>query len=158
MGNGSVNTIKDIVYVRPDIFEAKYTRDIANELEQINRQLADESCAYLLIGFGRWGSSDPWLGIPVNWAQVSAAKVIIEATRPDMNVDLSQGSHFFHNLSSFQVSYFSVHHDSEFGIQWDWLDEQKRIAETRFVRHVRLPTPLLVKVDGRSGRGVIFYD
>jgi hypothetical protein len=158
LGNGCVNTIKDVVYVRPDSFQAKHTREIAREVEQMNRRLADEKRPYLLVGFGRWGSSDPWLGIPVNWAQISAAKAIVEATLPDMNVDLSQGSHFFHNLSSFQVSYFSVHHDSEYKINWEWLDQQERVSEARFIRHVRLSSPLQIMVDGRGGRGVILYD
>jgi hypothetical protein len=158
LGNGCVNSIRDIVYVRPDCFQAKHTREIADEVEQMNRRLVDEKRPYLLVGFGRWGSSDPWLGVPVNWAQISAAKAIVEATLPDMNVDLSQGSHFFHNLSSFQVSYFSVHHDSRFKINWAWLDQQQRVSESRFVRHVRLSSPLQIIVDGRGGKGVILYD
>jgi hypothetical protein len=158
LGNGRLSTIQDIVYVRPDCFQAKHTREIADEVEQMNRRLADEKRPYLLVGFGRWGSSDPWLGVPVKWAQISAAKAIVEATLPDMNVDLSQGSHFFHNLSSFQVSYFSVRHDSEFKINWAWLDRQEKVSEFRFVRHVRLSSPLQIIVDGRGGKGVILYD
>ncbi|MBU1707806.1 PEP/pyruvate-binding domain-containing protein [bacterium] len=158
LGNGTVNSIQDVVYVRPSTFDKKYTRAIVEEIAGLNRQLAEEGRPYLLVGFGRWGSSDPWLGIPVNWSQISAAKAIVEATLPDMNVDLSQGSHFFHNLSSFQVSYFSMHHDSNYKIKWEWLEQQEKIAETKYVRHVRLSSPLQIMVDGRTGKGMISYE
>ncbi|MGB2986756.1 MAG: PEP/pyruvate-binding domain-containing protein [Phycisphaerae bacterium] len=155
LGNGVINTLEDVVYVRPEEFEAKHTPEIAAEIEAMNVELVKAERPYLLIGFGRWGSSDPWLGIPVTWPQVSGAKVIVEATTPEMNVDPSQGAHFFHNITSLRVSYFSVHHAGEWEIDWDWLGEQQRVAETRFVKHVRLPAPLRIKVDGRSSRGVI---
>jgi hypothetical protein len=155
MGNGVIDTIRDIVYVKPDRFEAAHTRLIAQELAQLNATLVDEKRPYLLIGFGRWGSSDPWLGVPVEWSQINGAAAIVEATLPSMNVDLSQGSHFFHNLSSFQVSYFSVRHSGRYAIDFDWLATQPVVAETDFVRWVRVAAPLLVKVDGRSGRGVV---
>jgi len=157
LGNGESHDIHDIVFVRPDNFEAKFTPSIAQELEHFNGKLRREGRHYLLIGLGRWGSSDPWLGIPVNWSQISGAKVMVEATLPTMNVDFSQGSHFFHNLTSFQVSYFFVHHNSNFKIGWDWLEQQTVIEETHLVRHVRLSQPLQVKVDGRSGKGVIHH-
>ncbi|MGD1010045.1 MAG: PEP/pyruvate-binding domain-containing protein [Candidatus Aminicenantales bacterium] len=155
LGNGIIETIRDIVYVKPKEFEAQYSPRIALELETINRELLDKGRPYVLIGFGRWGSSDPWGGIPVEWGQVCGAKVIVEATGPAMNFELSQGSHFFHNLSSFEVCYFCVPHSGEYSIDWEWLSRQKGDQETRFVRHVVLQTPLQVKVDGRSGRGVI---
>lgn len=107
LGNAEHQVIKDIVYVKPESFETKFTKQIAQELKKINQDLTRENRPYLLIGFGRWGSSDPWLGIPVTWDQISQAKTIIESTLPSINVDFSQGSHFFHNLSSFEVSYFS---------------------------------------------------
>ena len=155
LGNGCVNNLQDVVYVRPDTFESKYTREIAGELEKMNQQLADEQRPYLLVGFGRWGSSDPWLGIPVNWGQVAGAKVIIEATLPEMNVELSQGSHFFHNLTSFQISYLQVNHTGKYQINWAWLSAQEEISDTGHLRHVRTDKPLTVKVDGRTRRGVI---
>lgn len=158
LGNGTLNTLLDVVYVRPDIFESRFTRIIADEIAEINRRLMDEKRHCLLLGFGRWGSSDPWLGIPVNWSQISAARAIVETTLTGMNVDPSQGSHFFHNLSSFRVSYFQVHHDGPYPIAWDWFDRQQRVSETRYVRHARLSSPLLIRVDGRSGRGVIRYE
>jgi hypothetical protein len=155
MGNGVEHSVTDVVYVKPADFEAKATRTIAGDLERINRDLMKEKRPYLLIGFGRWGSSDPWLGIPVQWGQVGGARVLVEATLPDMNVELSQGSHFFHNLSSFGVSYFSVRHTDEPGIDWRWLDDRAAVSETDHVRHIRLDQPLVIKVDGRSGRGTI---
>jgi hypothetical protein len=155
LGNGMVDSILDVVYVKPDSFSAKNSPRIAMELEGINRHLVNSGDPYLLLGFGRWGSSDPWLGINVNWGQISGAKVIVEATLPDMNVELSQGSHFFHNITSFQICYFSVRYDGKHKIKWAWLDNQKTVTETNYVRHVRLAAPLMVKVDGRNGRGVI---
>lgn len=155
LGNGVYEGIRDVVYVRPDRFESRFTPRIAQELEQVNKKLVAEKRPYLLIGFGRWGSSDPWLGVPVEWGQVAGAKAIVEAMLENMNVELSQGSHFFHNLSSFKVSYFSVPHFGGHPIRWEWLEQQAGETELEFVRHVRLPAPLTVKVDGRSGRGVI---
>jgi hypothetical protein len=156
LGNGTNNTIRDIVYVNPEIFETKFTPQIANELERINKDLVNMHRPYLLIGFGRWGSSDPWLGIPVNWGQVSGAKVIVETALENLNVEFSQGSHFFHNLTSFNVSYFSVKISDPYKIDWEWLSKQNLEKETKFVRHVNLSTPIQVKVDGRSGRGAIY--
>ena len=155
LGNGIVNYLHDIIFVKPEKFEAKYTRQIAAEVEQLNEAIKKSDRKYILIGFGRWGSADPWLGIPVDWGQISGAKIIVECTLPEMNVDLSQGSHFFHNLSSFQISYFSVKHTRKYQIDWDWLKKQETIGETEFVKHIKLPEPVKVKVDGRTGRGVI---
>lgn len=156
LGNGAIETIGDIVYVRPDTFDPRFTPVIARELEEINRALTRAACPYVLIGFGRWGSSDPSTGIPVNFGQISGAKAIIEATLPSMNYILSQGAHFFHNLTGFKVLYFSVGHAGRFVVDWNWLGKQAAVAETSFIRHVRLATPLRIKVDGRSSRGVIF--
>lgn len=156
LGNGAIDSIHDIVFVKPDVFETKYTQAIGQELETFNRHLAASKYPYVLIGFGRWGSSDPSTGIPVNFGQISGARVIIEATLPNMNYILSQGSHFFHNLTSFKVLYFSVGHTGRFMVDWAWLGRQPVVAETKFVRHVRLTSPLHIKVDGRTSRGVIF--
>ncbi len=155
MGNGLIENIRDVVYVRPDKFDPKFTEEISLELESINKKLVAAGTPYLLIGFGRWGSSDPWLGIPVRWGQISGARVIVEATLPEMDKELSQGSHFFHNLTSFQICYFSVRHTRQPNIDWGWLAAQEEAHEREFVRHVRLAAALQVKVDGRSGRGVI---
>ncbi len=157
LGNGQNNGISDVVYVKPATFEAKHTPAIAAEIEALNRELVAAEAMYVLIGFGRWGSSDPWLGIPATWPQISAARVIVEATLPEMNVDASQGSHFFHNMISFGVLYFTVRHTGGYAIDWEWLDAQPAASETHFLRHVRLRAPLDVRVDGRHGRGVILH-
>ena len=128
---------------------------IAQQLESINRELQRQHRPFLLIGFGRWGSSHPSLGIPVDWSQISEARAIVEATLPEMNVELSQGSHFFHNLSSFRASYFMVQYGRQFGINWVWLNRQPVVDETELVRHVRPTEKLSVRVDGRTRRGII---
>ncbi len=155
LGNGTREDIADIVYLRPEAFEAKHTPAIAAELEKINRALVGEGRRYVLIGFGRWGSSDPWLGVPVDWGQISGVGVLVEATLPQMTPDLSQGSHFFHNMISFGVFYLSVRHTDSHAIRWDWMDELPAVNESELVRHVRLPGPLCIRVDGKAGRGVI---
>jgi hypothetical protein len=157
LGNGKREDLRDIVYVRPEAFVPMETPAIAKELEGINRRLLDEGRRYLLIGFGRWGTSDTSLGIPVAWGQISGARVIVEGTLPDVQPDLSQGSHFFHNLLSFHVLYMSVQHHGPFRIDWQWLGRQKKVEETAHVTHVRLEEPLEIRVDGQSGRGVILH-
>ena len=155
IGNGADDGIQDIVFVRPEQFSALRTPAVAQQLESINRELQQQHRPFLLIGFGRWGSSHPSLGIPVEWAQISGARAIVEATLPEMNVELSQGSHFFHNLSSFRASYFMVPSGRPFGINWDWLNRQPILHETDLVRHVRPKGSLSLRVDGRTRRGVI---
>lgn len=158
MGNGVFDTIKDVVFVKPETFDSRYSLVIAQELELINKRLVDQGKPYLLIGFGRWGSSDHWLGIPVTWDQISGAKVIVETTLGSMNVEASQGSHFFHNITSFKVGYFTIHHADEHPIKWEWLAARRTVTETAYLNHVELAQPLLIKVDGRTGRGVVSYD
>jgi len=155
MGNGTADDLQDIVFVRPDKFSPLNTPAIAQQLESINRELRGQKRPFLLIGFGRWGSSHPSLGIPVDWSQISGARAIVEATLPEMNVELSQGSHFFHNLSSFRSSYFMVQHGRHFGINWDWLNRQPVLHESDLIRHVRPTERLSVRVDGRTARGVV---
>jgi hypothetical protein len=157
MGNGVITGVQDVVYVKPEGFDAKHTPAIAEQVARLNLDLVDRNVPYLLIGFGRWGSSDPWLGIPVAWSQIGGAKAIVEATLPSMNVDLSQGSHFFHNISSFNVSYFSVPFHRAFPIDWEGLSRQAVVADTGFVRHVRLERPLRIAVDGRLGHGAVLW-
>lgn len=110
----------------------------------------------MLIGVGRWGSRDPWLGIPVTWDQVAGARVIVEAGLRDISVTPSQGSHFFQNLTAFEVGYFTIgeHGDDGF-VDWQWLAAQPTLSERGAVRHLRCATPLVVKMDGRSGNGVV---
>ena len=147
-----------MVFIPPQAFDTTATPAIAKELEIINRTLVKEGRNYLLIGFGRWGTSDPPLGVPVAWGQISGARVIVEATLPDVQPDLSQGSHFFHNVLSFQVLYLSVEHHGPYTINWEWLESQPVFQVQPHVIHVRLSTPLDVRVDGASGRGVIQHN
>src|SRR3990170_3164915 len=156
LGNGVLDSIRDVVYTKPESFDLKHTMAIVPELERINRTLLDAGKPYILIVLGRLGTTDPWLGIPTNWGKISGARVVVEATHENVRVELSQGSHFFHNIVSLGVKYFNLPISSQHRIDWDWLAAQPSMEETRFLRHVRLPRPLLVKVDGRSSRGVIY--
>jgi hypothetical protein len=158
LGNGVLDTIRDVVYVRPETFNAAHTGLIAEQLEAINREMLVSETPYLLIGFGRWGSSDPMGGVPVKFGQISGARAIVEATLPGMGAMPSQGSHFFHNITSFQVFYFSVDHLEGYRIDWDWLSNQNVVAETDLVRHVRLESALRIEVDGMRRRGVIYHE
>jgi len=154
LGNGSIDSLEHMVYVKPETFDPKHSKAVAEQVAAVNRRLLSLRIPYLLIGFGRWGSSDPWLGIPVTWGQVAGAKVIVEVGSKTLDVELSQGSHFFHNISSFSVSYFCLNRHSD-RMDWSWLASLPAESETEFVRVVRTPSPLVVKVDGRSGRGMV---
>jgi hypothetical protein len=155
LGNGAVHGIQDVVYVIPRRFNLHETRRIADELERHNQRLLGEKRPYLLIVLGRLGTLDPWLGIPVAWGQVCGARVIVEAAQENFRVELSQGSHYFHNITNLGVLYFCVPFTSPYPIDWQWLESQPAVRESTFTRHVRLPAPLSVRADGRSGRGVI---
>ena len=155
LGNGQIEDIQDIVYVIPENFALDKTRQIADDLENINDVLVEEGHPYLLIVFGRLGSTDPWLGIPVNWGQISGTRVIIETFQEGFSVDMSQGSHFFHNLTSLGVSYFSAPRSEQSELDWEWLASQEEIQSSKYVRHVRLPVPLSIKIDGRTGQGTV---
>ncbi len=156
LGNGCLNQIRDIVYVKPETFGLGHTRKIVPELAEINHKMLDANCPYVLIVLGRLGTTDPWLGIPINWGQVSGAKVIVEATRKNVRLELSQGSHYFHNIINLGIKYFSLPFSEQPRIDWDWLASQPVVEEMKFIRHVRLQKPLLIKVDGINGRGVIY--
>ncbi|OGO33890.1 MAG: hypothetical protein A2W35_00870 [Chloroflexi bacterium RBG_16_57_11] len=156
LGNGAVDSLHDVVYVKPGSFDLKHTKAIVPELEQHNSRLLATNTPYMLIVFGRLGTADPWLGIPVQWGQVCGAKVIVEATQENVRVELSQGSHYFHNMINLGVKYFSMPFGQKFTIDWTWLEKQEVVDETRFVRHVRLSAPLRIRVDGRRSRGVIY--
>jgi hypothetical protein len=157
LGNGIVDCLYDVVYTKPENFNLKHTSEIVPELERINRKLLAEGKPYLLIVLGRLGTTDPWLGIPINWGKISGAKVIVEATRENVRVELSQGSHFFHNIMSLGVIYFNLPINTPFQVDWEWLQQQPRVEETTFLSHVRLAQPLQVNVDGRYSRGVILH-
>jgi CheY-like chemotaxis protein len=156
LGNGVSYTIQDIVFVKPAIFDAAKSPEIAVEVDKLNSKLHAENIPYMLIGPGRWGSTDPWLGIPVKWSQISGAKVVVEVSLPNMNVDPSQGSHFFQNMTSLRIGYFTIPLNNANGfIDWPWLESLPAISETPFLRHIRLVQPLKVMIDGRKSQGII---
>jgi hypothetical protein len=156
LGQGRVQELRDIVYVKPGAFDRAQTVAVAGEVETINRALAEENRPYLLVGPGRWGTADRWLGIPVEWHQIAAARVIVETELEDVPVTPSEGTHFFQNITSFGIAYLTVQGKGGRGfVDFAWLAAQPAHAETRYLRHVRLPQALDVRVDGRSGRGVI---
>ncbi len=148
--------IRDVLYVPGAKFDRARTMEIAEEVGRFNRGFVKEATSYLLIGPGRWGSSDRWLGIPVRWDQISGARVIVETDLEGFNITPSQGSHFFQNLTSFQVGYLTVNAGEGVSrLDWDWLDAQPAVAEGEFVRHIKLQEDLTVLIDGRSRRGVV---
>jgi hypothetical protein len=156
MGNGVIDNISDIIYVEPEKFNNMLTVEMASEIDMINEKMMRENRKYVLIGPGRWGTRDKYLGIPVVWPQISNAKVIVEVSLPGFHVDASLGSHFFHNVTSMNVGYFSVSGGSQTGsVAWEKLREQKIIEQGRFFSHVRFEKPLLIRMDGRKGMAVI---
>jgi hypothetical protein len=157
LGHGISEDVVDVVYVKTDDdFTAVNNPRIADEIEQINRKFLDEDKNYILIGPGRWGSSDYWLGIPVKWPHISAARVIVEAGLKNYHVDPSQGTHFFQNLTSFGVGYFTINTYTGDGVlQKELLDQMPAVEETEFVRHVRFDRPLKIMMDGKKQHGVV---
>ncbi|MBU0641200.1 MAG: histidine kinase [Planctomycetes bacterium] len=151
LGNGVVDTIRDVIYVKPERFDTARTLTIANEVGELNDALQAEHRHCVLIGPGRWGSTNKWLGIPVQWSQISTARVIVETTLEDFAPDPSQGSHFFHNLTCFGIAYLTVNPQTGQGfIDWAWLQQQPVARETEFVCHVHLAEPLEARLDGRT--------
>lgn len=159
MGNGLIRNIKDIIFFDREAFDKRYTEEMAQEISLLNDQMFHEKRQYILIGPGRWGTRDKWIGIPVNWPQISQAKVIVETSFEDFPLDASSGSHFFHNVTSMNVGYFTVQHEvSKSFINWDILDQQKTINQTRFFKHVRFEKPVEVRMDGKKRISVITID
>jgi CheY-like chemotaxis protein len=155
LGNGRLE-LRDVVAVDHQRFDRAQSRETAGHLAQMNAALAAEGRPYVLLGVGRWGSRDPWLGIPVAWEQIAGAKVIVEAGFRDLRVTPSQGTHFFQNLTSFDVGYFTVNPDLGEGfVDWKWLAAQPAVREAGCVRHLRFEAPLVVTMDGQRGEGVI---
>ncbi len=157
LGNGSIKDIYDFVYVKPETFNAADSQQIALNVEKVNEQFLKERKNYILVGPGRWGSSDPWLGIPVSWSQISAARVIVEAGLPNFRIEPSQGTHFFQNLTSFKVGYFTINpfiHDGFYDVEY--LSQFPAVYEDKYVRHVHFDTPLNIKINGATNRGVVY--
>ncbi|MGA9116644.1 MAG: PEP/pyruvate-binding domain-containing protein [Bacteroidota bacterium] len=156
LGNGVMADIFDVVLVNYDTFDRSRTLDVAREVGIFNEQLLAMGRHYLLVGMGRWGSLDPWLGIPIKWEAISGARAIVEAGFKDMDVTPSQGSHFFQNITSFMVGYFTVgSRDKDGFLDWEWLLAQKPVEEKALTRHLRFERPIVVKINGHSGRGII---
>jgi hypothetical protein len=155
LGNGCDDRILDILYVRPENFQFKHTQAIAAELRALNRKLLHLKLPYLLIAIGRLGTTDEWLGIPVQWGEICGARAVVEVAQQNAKVELSQGSHYFHNIINLGIKYFTVPFNSADRPDWDWLDRQEVVEETSFIRHIRLEKPIRIKIDGRTSRGVI---
>ena len=156
LGNGVIRDIHDLVYVDIERFERGSSKDVAREVSLLNTRLVEQKRPYILIGVGRWGSLDHWLGIPVTWDQIAGACVIVESGFKDFNVTPSQGSHFFQNITSFRVGYFTVSWVGHMGfIDWDWLKQQQAVEELQFTRHLRFEEPIVAKINGRKNVGII---
>ncbi len=156
LGNGLIEDIRDAVVVDFNIFDRARSREVAHEVSMFNTKLVGENRPYLLVGVGRWGSLDPWLGIPVTWDQIAGAKAIVETEFREMSVTPSQGSHFFQNITSFMVGYFTVNvHARQGYLDWDWLLAQAPVEQFTFTRHIRFAGPLTIRINGHSNKGVI---
>ena len=156
LGHGIMEDISDVIYVKTEGYSASNNQLIAYDIEKLNRRFLDEGKHYVLVGPGRWGSSDTWLGVPVKWPHISAARVIVEAGLTNYRVDPSQGTHFFQNLTSFGVGYFTINAYMNEGIyNQELLNSMPAVEETKFLRWVHFDRPLTVKMDGRKKLGVV---
>lgn len=156
LGHGIDNSVYDIIYVKPEIFNPSYNQMIAYEVEKLNEKMQKENRHYVLVGPGRWGSNDTWLGIPVKWPHISNARVIVESGLSNYRIEPSQGTHFFQNLTSFGVSYLTINPYNNDGFyDLDYLNSLPVHEETTYLRHVRFKKPIVIKVDGRKSLGVI---
>ena len=156
MGNGIINNISNIIFVDPDTFDKTKMKEMKIEITDINEKMKESDEEYILIGPGRWGSRDHFLGIPVKWADINKAKIIVETDFENFIVDSSQGTHFFHNLISMNVGYFTVpHNEHSCFIDWNWLKKQKIVEKTNYLVHVKIDHNIQVKMDGQSGISLI---
>ena len=156
LGHGVINDVLDVIYVKTGAFNSTNNQLIAYEIEKMNRSFTEQEKGYVLVGPGRWGSSDSWLGIPVKWPHISNARVIVECGLEDYRVDPSQGAHFFQNLTSFGVGYFTINPFKKDGwFDEDFLNAQPAVEETEYLRHVRFEKPIVVKMDGKRSLGVV---
>ena len=153
LGNGVIDDIKDVLYIHPDRLDRMKTSDLTDYIEEIDAKLRREGKSYLLIGPGRWGSSDPSLGIPVSWDQIRGAKAIVEVPMSDIHVEPSQGSHFFQNIVTFHIGYLTI--TDEDLLDFDWLDKVGSDSEIGPLRHISLQRPLKVVLDSRDSEAII---
>ncbi len=157
MGNGTIDDLRDVIYADPRTFDRSKTVEMVSELENLNRKLKEGKRDYILIGPGRWGSRDRWLGVPVRWAQISNARIIVEVGLEDIRIDSSLGSHFFHNITSKNIGYFDIPFGSdEDFIDWEWLKARPVANRTEYFTHVHLESPMVAKMDGRAGVSVVY--
>ena len=156
LGHGLTDNISRIVYVRPQHFSSTKNQAIAREIEKINRAFADRDENYILIGPGRWGSSDVNLGIPVKWPHISASRLIVEMPFGNYRIEPSQGTHFFHNLTSFGVGYFAIDPSSDDVCKLDVLDNMNAEYESDNIRIVSFPKPLCIVLNGIKGNGIVY--
>lgn len=158
LGNGTISEIKDVIYVRTNNYKPANNQQIATEIEAINAKMQKENRPYLLIGPGRWGSQDPWLGVPVKWSQIAGARAIVEMGLENYSVEPSQGTHFFQNLTSLRVAYIYINtHVNKGKIDVKWLDSMQAQNETQYIRHIQTESPLILQIDGREGKAVMYY-
>lgn len=158
MGNGKIQYLEDVIYIDYSRFDKSKTEDMAKEISEINDKMHDEGKNYVLIGPGRWGTRDRWIGIPVTWPQISNAKIIVETSFEDFPLDASSGSHFFHNVTSMNIGYLTVQQELEEPfINWDILKKQELISQGKYFSHVRFKKPLTVRMDGKKGISVITF-
>jgi hypothetical protein len=156
LGNGVIKSIKNIIYVPPKTFDSTKTIDIAEEIGKINEKLRFDNQPYILIGPGRWGTEDRFLGIPVKWHQIAGVRVLIETALENYNIEPSQGTHFFHNITSRGIGYINIPYNSkENFIDWKWLEEKTPVIQLKYVKHIELSSPLNIKLDGRHGSALI---
>ncbi|MCB9014106.1 MAG: response regulator [Bacteroidales bacterium] len=159
LGNGVFDWMNDLVYIKPSSFDPAHSEEMAKSVERINSSLREEKRNYVLIGPGRWGSSDPWLGIPIKWPQISEARIIVESGLENYRIDPSQGTHFFQNLTSFGVGYMTINpfiNDGSYDISY--LISQEAHFEDTYVRHIRFRKPLTILIDGKTNRGVVYKE
>jgi hypothetical protein len=159
MGNGKVENIYDVIYADIQNFDKSKTNEMVKEISALNKKMRDENRKYILIGPGRWGTRDPWIGIPVAWPQISMAKIIVETSLDSFPLDASSGSHFFHNVTAANVGYFSVQTNEGTGmVNWEKLDSFEPIEQTNYFKHLRFKKSLCVKMDGKKRIAIIDWE
>lgn len=159
LGNGMINSIEDVIYVDIKKFDKSDTVAMVEEIEELNSKMMEANKQYVLIGPGRWGTRDPWIGIPVNWPQICNAKIIVETSLSNFPLDASSGSHFFHNVTSADVGYLSVQQEKSSNyINWEILDQQQIIEKSTYFKHIRFKKPLTIKMDGKKRLAIISVD